>query len=430
MTLFQYRHWVHLHLTAAGVIAVTSVAALATSFPRPVATDQTATRAWAQLAMLDGTPDAGDGLGTSVAISGNTVVASAPQSETNLGVVDLFVKPTNGWTNMTETAKLTASDGTIDDGFGLSVAISGNVVVVGAPYFNSGGNQFQGKAYVYVKPATGWRDMTETAQLTASDGVTDSELFSTVSISGNTIVAGEPGLSLIAYVFVKPTGGWKNMTETAKLTASDNPKKAGGYHAVAISGNTIIAGEPARVGKQTAVYLYVKPANGWSDMTQTAKLTPHFYGGEGRFGEALSISGNTVAVGAPGAEAGFRHTQPRGAVYVFVEPTGGWKDMTENATLFASTGTPADNFATSVSISGNTVVAGASLAQPTSGGTAYVFTRPRRGWPKKMTETAALTASDGQPNYFFGTSVSINAGTILIGAPGHPLYGRCYLLGR
>ena len=168
-------------------------------------------------------------------------------------------------------------------------------------------------------------------------------------------------------------------------------------------------------------------------MTQTAKLTPHFYGGEGQFGESLSISGNTVAVGAPGAWVGFSRTQPRGAVYVFVEPTGGWKDMTETAKLFASTGTTADNFATSVSISGNTVVAGASLAQPALGGTAYVFTRPRRGWPKKMTETTALTASDGQPNYFFGYSVSVNGTTILAGAPGwngQVFYGRCYLFGR
>src|SRR5579863_4019033 len=94
-----------------------------------------------------------DSLGSSVAISGNTIVAGALGNNSNTGAVYVFVEPTTGWTNMTQTAKLTASDGQSRDDLGWSVAISGNVVAAGAP----GGAT--GAVYVFVEPAGGWVDM-------------------------------------------------------------------------------------------------------------------------------------------------------------------------------------------------------------------------------------------------------------------------------
>jgi hypothetical protein len=65
---------------------------------------------------------------------------------------------------MTQSAILTASDGEDADEFGASVALSGNTVTVGAPFHDG-----TGAAYVFVEPATGWTDMSETAELSASD---------------------------------------------------------------------------------------------------------------------------------------------------------------------------------------------------------------------------------------------------------------------
>jgi hypothetical protein len=103
------------------------------------------------LTALHGAPP--DGLGTSVSISGNVVVAGAPYttvgSNSEQGAAYAFVKPATGWKNMTQTLKLTASDGAANDQFGYSIAVSGKTGVVGAPQAMIGSNAQQGAAYVY-----------------------------------------------------------------------------------------------------------------------------------------------------------------------------------------------------------------------------------------------------------------------------------------
>ncbi len=145
-----------------------------------------------------------------------------------------------------QLADLTASDGAANDELGASVAISGNTVVAGEPGCPSGCN-FVGAAYVFVQSGTGWANMTQTAKLTASDGVAGNALGFAVSISGETIVVGAHGSNGgrgAAYVFVEPATGWANMTETAKLTASDSTANELVGRSVSISGNTVVAGAP------------------------------------------------------------------------------------------------------------------------------------------------------------------------------------------
>ena len=68
-----------------------------------------------------------------------------------------------------QLAELMASDGAPTDDFGVSVAASGNTVVVGAPDATVGSNAYEGAAYVFVKPPTGWTNMTQVAKLTPSN---------------------------------------------------------------------------------------------------------------------------------------------------------------------------------------------------------------------------------------------------------------------
>src|SRR4029077_1867183 len=98
--------------------------------------------------------------------------------------------------------------------FGLAVAMSGSTVVVGAPLATIGSNIYEGAAYVFVKPVNGWGNMTQVAKLTPSIGSTLLEFGESVAISGNTIVVGSTSG---AYIFVKPASGWRDMTETAQL---------------------------------------------------------------------------------------------------------------------------------------------------------------------------------------------------------------------
>ena len=89
-------------------------------------------------------------LGWSTAIEGNTVLAGAPAPfGTNHGSAYVFVKPRRGWADETQTAKLTASDSAVNDGFGYMVGLSGDTLVAGSPLATVDGNQFQGAVYVF-----------------------------------------------------------------------------------------------------------------------------------------------------------------------------------------------------------------------------------------------------------------------------------------
>jgi FG-GAP repeat len=228
---------------------------------------------WLQLAELsssDGLP--GDEFGVSVAVSGDTVVVGANQfNSTTVGAAYVFVKGANGWSNMTQTAKLTASDGAAGALFGSSVACAGgNTVVVGAPHASVGSNQNQGKAYVFVEPPSGWANMTETARLTSADGAGNDVFGYAVSMSGKTIVVGAPQASAdaqfqgVAYIFVKPKTGWATTSNfKAKLTASNGQFDDGFGSAVSISGTTVVAGSHGANSGKGAAYVFVKPQSGW-----------------------------------------------------------------------------------------------------------------------------------------------------------------------
>lgn len=320
---------------------------------------------------------------------------------------------------LTQLAELSASDGTRKNQLGLSVAISGNTVVVGAPGANDGHKQGAGAIYVFTKPTNGWGNMTQTAKLTCANGTTSIACGSSVAISGNTIVTngGDPVLvQNVLLVFAEPTDGWRNMTQTAELTVTDQGSFDGGFNAVAISGNTIVAGtELSSVfGTQEGeAYVYVEPANGWVNMTQTAILSPSDGGSSYHFGSAVAFTGNEAVIGADDANNDI------GGAYVFVEPAGGWVNMTQTAKLTASDGIPVDFFGFSVAISGSTVVVGApyeDIGSHSEQGGTYVFVEPTTGW-QDMTETAKLTTSTGGTGNLFGYSVSASGNSVLIGAP-------------
>jgi len=282
---------------------------------------------------------------------------------------------------MTQTAKLTASDGRAQDGFGASVSISGNTVAVGAYNATVVNNSGQGAAYVFTEPGSGWVDMTETAKLTASDGAAGDFFGLSISISGNTVVVGatqENTRSGAAYVFTEPVSGWMSMTQTAKLSDGATGDYFGG--SVSVSGNTVVVGSWGTNGRRGAAYVFTEPASGWKGMTQTAELTASDGKAGDDFGESVSISGNTVVVGAT-QENDTGGAGP-GAAYVFTEPASGWATMTQTAKLTASDGMPRDYFGLTVSISGNTVVVGRL-------DTAYVFA------PTPLTVTPADWTSAG-----------------------------------
>lgn len=366
-------------------------------------------------------------LGYSIAVSGNTVAVGAPGGQSAeqgsvTGAVYVYVKPDNGWGNMTQVAKLTASDTSGVNGFGSSVAINGDTIVADSDY---------PEVYVFTKPAGGWVDMTETAILSMSSIGLGPCLCGPLAIDEDTIAVGSPLDALGNYgtieVFTKPAAGWTSVSQpSGVLFAAGAQSEDQSFHSIAMSGGTIVGEVLSTSGRAAEyfIYLYTRPAAGWNgDYSQQAVLAStqagnYFTGG------TVSISGNTVVAGSSSPNLTFF---PPSFVDVWVEPATGWSGvtMTETAQLSDGTTSYADGFGTSTAIEGDTIVVGTPAAIVIKSGKSYrgaafVFNKPSGGWQTTSTPNAELRASDSTVNDGFGSSVSMSGDVIAIGAPYGP----------
>lgn len=402
----------------------------------------------ARLTASDGA--AADQLGISVAASGDTIVVGALGDDGGRGAAYVFLRPAGGWgATPVESAKLIASDRAVNDQFGIHVAVSGDVVVVGAR-FDDAGVVDQGSVYVFVKPSGGWRGtLTEQAKLTASDAAGSDFLGTRVDVSGDVIVAGAPNDNIgangdqgSAYLFVRPADGWSGaLFESAKLVASGGAVADQFGIWVGVDGDTVAVGAGLRnVGAnadQGTAYVFVEPAGGWGGtLTENARLVASDGAALDNFGRSVAVSGDTIVVGALFDDIGGNANQ--GSAYIFVEPAGGWTGVaSENAKLTASDGAAGDSFGTRVAISGDAVVVGANEDDVTAAnqGSAYVFARPPDGWSGALTQDEKLVAADGALEDQLGISVAVSGRVVVAGAwqrdvDGRPNQGAAYVFAR
>ncbi|HTW07402.1 MAG TPA: FG-GAP repeat protein [Acidimicrobiales bacterium] len=173
-------------------------------------------RGWQQSAELQGPGGSNGGrFGYSVAIAGTTIVVGSIGPGAYAGRAYVFSDTSTGWQ---QVAELEGSD-TVYDDFGLSVAISGTTIVVGAPVDNSE----TGRVHVFRQTATDWH---QTAELNGSDSANGDYFGNSVAISGNTVVGGAPVNDFDtgrAYVFTRTATGWQ---QTAELKGCREPNAA------------------------------------------------------------------------------------------------------------------------------------------------------------------------------------------------------------
>ena len=324
------------HVIAVGAVgddAVAAEAGAAYVFKQPTA-GWSDTNESKKLTATDG--GANDWFGYAVDIDNDTVVVAAHQVDgyddvlvkavPNAGAVYVFAKPVDGaWAEATQVAKLMSSKPKLDDKLGTSVAVSGDVVVAGAPVGGVTRRDF-GAALVFVKPATGWTDDTENGVLTASDPSGADGFGVSVDIDSETIAVGAfrhtaaASSSGAGYVFVKPDSGWASITESAKLTASDAAQQDGLGSSIAIHGETILIGAfEHRTFSQGPgkAYIYTASAGGWADAAEMAKLTAMVRANGDNFGISVALDGSTILVGADGVDHEDVNNSGTGAVYVF-----------------------------------------------------------------------------------------------------------------
>jgi hypothetical protein len=360
---------------------------------------------------------ADDEFGSSVDLDGNTAVIGASGEDSaatgvngnqvsnaasESGAAYVFVRSGSTWS---QQAFLKASNTGSGDSFGRSVAISGNLVVVGAPGEDSAatgvnGNQASntvsgaGAAYIFGRSGTFW---SQQAYLKASNPDSSDLFGGRVAVSGNLIAVGA------ALEDSAATGVNGNQ-------ASDESSSSG------------------------AVYVFgrLPLTNSWS---QRAYLKASNTGAGDGFGSQIALSGDTLVVGAPlqdGAATGVNGSQfgsnaeDSGAVYVFATDLLGFT-WSQQAYLKASNTGAGDRFGRSVALSGDILVVGApeedSPATGVNGsqgddyngidsGAAYVFTRVGTSWWQQ----AYLKPSHSAALQYSGSAVAISGDSVMVGA--------------
>jgi hypothetical protein len=363
---------------------------------------------------------ANDLFGFRVLISGDTAFVSAPAPIYRPGSVYVFNKVNGTWT---QTQKLVASPDfppppNWSDFFGWSLALSGNTLIVGAP-FTLDVQGPTGAAFLFTLSNGAWE---QSQQLKASDGVAIDYFGQAVGLVGTTAIVGaynKNGGEGAAYVFDSSGGEW---TQRQEIFASDG--SPGDSHqfgeALAFDGRAILIGAPGPDYVSTniypvgAAYVFRNTTGAW---TEVQRLTASDAAPGDQFGFAIELSDKRALIGAPAANIGANLHQ--GAGYAFGRSEAMW---TQTQKLTASDGAAYDQFGQSVALQGRTAVIGQwshdddpnHVPPPPKQGVSYAFRLAMGSW----SQTRELTASDGEPGDSFGWDVALDGETFLIGAQG------------
>jgi hypothetical protein len=357
----------------------------------------------------DGVED--DAFGTSVSVDGNTVVIGTNEnvaSEPATGSAYVFVQIGNSWS---QQQKLTASDASGLDSFGVSVSISGDTALIGADGDTNENGLFAGSAYVFTRIGGNW---TQQQKLIATGGKANDHLGSTVSISGDTaLICGYKNDNLsdsnTAYIFTRTNGAW---TQQQALKADDSASSGVGLNfgrSGCVDGDTAIISAsdsfPYDVG---TVYVFKRTGSEWS---QQQKLSNY----ETSFGYSIALDGDTALIGA---DKDFGVSSSTGSAYIYQRSSDTWALQQK---IYTDDGIRYDNFGFAVSLDNNTALIGdyGDDENGSGSGSAYIFTFDGKTWEQRQELNVGDGADgDGASTDYYGTSVSIFNDTIAVGSPG------------
>ncbi len=410
--------------------------------------------------------------------SSTTGIDSTPdEGASGAGAAYVFVRSGTAWIQQAYLKPAAVGTTQAGDGFGVSVAVSGDTAVVGARLEDSNttgidstpdeGASGAGAAYVFVRRGTMWSQqafLKPTAVGTTRAGY---NFGNSVAISGDTVVVGATfedssttGINSTAnesatdagaaYLFVRGGTTW---TQQAYLKPSFVGNTQAGDHfggRVSVSGDTIVVGAfdedssttgidstPDESGISAgAAYVFARSGTTWS---QQGYLKPAAvgtkYGGD-QFGFSVAVSGDTVVVGAIGEDSstiGINSTPDEGAsgagaAYVFVRSEATWSQQAYLKPAAIGTSQAGNQFGFSVAVSGDAVVVGAYFEDSaTTGidstpdesanhaGAAYVFARSGTTWSQRAYLKPGAVGTS-QANDQFGISVAVSGDTVVVGA--------------
>ena len=317
----------------------------------------------AKLTAADGA--AGDEFGWWLSAEGDTAFVASVLADVggNADQGAVYVFRNEGWPNLwSQVAKLTADDGAAGDGFGWSVSVGGDIAVIGAAWADVGSRIDQGAAYVLYRNQGGPDAWGQVAKLTAADGAAGDWFGCDVDLRDDTAVVGAWYADVggnadqgAAYVFYRNQGGPDAWGQVTKLTADDGAA-GDGFTLLSLSGDTLAVGalwaDVASNADQGAAFIFYRNQGGPDNWGQVAKLTQSDGGPGDWFGSAVSVSGDTTLVSAGLADVGSNADQ--GAAYIFYRDQGGSDAWGQVAKLTSDDGAAGDAFGLYPSLGGDT----------------------------------------------------------------------------
>lgn len=270
---------------------------------------------WIEQAILD-PPDSrhGDGLGESVALSATLLVAGAPGRNTGVSGGAALPLEWDGiaWVPQGWLAPNRYTH--VDSRFGKSVETNGTTILVGAPAEGLNSEQGSGRVHSFLRTGESW---VHEQLLNPSDRPSRADFGTSLAMEGDTLVVGAPGHpgngndpSGAAYVFTRIGGAW---VEQQILTPSQVEGAAEFGHAVAIGGGRIVIGARRDSqyfnGQSGSAFAFEYSGSQWTEVQRIAPPQPE---NGGLFGSAVSISGETLVIGAEDTPAAYSFTRSGG----------------------------------------------------------------------------------------------------------------------
>lgn len=362
-------------------------------------------------------------LGETMASDGDTLVVGQPGLQN--AIVYEYDETSE---NYVKKSTLVPSDQNETHWFGASIAVKDRVIVVGDPghdgdkAYNSWNN---GKAYVFYKPVTGiWEPVQyEDANLSVGGLERYSGFGTSVAVDYNLIVVSKvyddgetPSAYGEVYIFRKTTPDavkWTSQTGSSMTLPEPVSGDTRFGFSMALEGTTLVVGAPL-AGTYGEAYIYENVDSiVWDGNDANITLTPT--GAFNGFGAKVALDGDTIAVSS---YVGRRENFTSSPVTVFVKPQSGWQDKTEDANLTDTNSATDDGFGMGLDVFGDVIASGAPYDDVDGDrmGAAYLYHKPQTGW-QSMSESSKLTASDRDDSNDYGMAVALENNRAMIGAP-------------
>ncbi len=349
--------------------------------------------------------------GSSVSVDGDWAVVGKPgdsESGAGSGAAYVYARSGSAWSL---AQKLKASAPVSGGYFGVTVAMSGDVLAVGAPHDPGPGVADSGAVFVFERDASGW---TERVKLVAEDASQGMEFGTAVAVDGTRILVGVPqtgpagSLSGSAYVFDRTGGVW---SQSQKLLPSDSEFGAGFGWSVGVSGDRIAVGCVGKDGpagnSQGAVYTFDLGGNTWAQTHEF--FAPDGVSGGSNFGRAVCLRGSRLLAGASRRAQALNGP---GVVYAYVHNGVDWNFAQE---FWPADSHPDQDFGCSIAISGSLALVGAGGDDDSAGmssGSAYAYRLDGSAW----TEIGKLLPMDPAFADIFGVAVGLSGDSAFVGA--------------